>query len=320
MSHEPSDFAERTSPKLRPPRATSDKSTMSHSVPDLTSPAQLAQLFRRHNFRPKKRFGQSFLVDRNVLNKILDAADIQEGDPVVEIGPGAGTLTLALAERGANVVAVEVDRYLIAILQEVLADHPNVSVINADILSLDMSSFLAEHFGEQNVKVVGNLPYYITSPIVSQLLLARSRIERIVLMVQKEVAERMKASPGTKDFGSMSVFVQFHAEVEIIAHVSKNVFQPPPEVSSAILRLTPRSEPPVEVPSEEVFFDVVHCAFGQRRKTLLNSLSDCPALGLSKDQVAQVLHDADIDASRRAETLSLAEFARIACRLASGEV
>lgn len=310
VSHEPSDF----------PEAASDKSTNNHSGPDLTSPAQLAQLFRRHSFRPKKRFGQNFLVDRNVLNKILDAADIHEGDCVLEIGPGAGTLTLALAERGANVVAVEVDRHLIAILQEVLADHPNARVVNADILGLDLHSLLAEHFDEQRVKIIGNLPYYITSPIISQLLLARPGIERIVLMVQKEVAERMKASAGTKDFGSLTVFVQFHAEVEIIAHVSKNVFQPPPEVSSAILRLTPRSAPPVQVPSEEVFFDVVHCAFGQRRKTLLNSLSDCPALGLSKEQVAEILRDADIDPSRRAETLPLADFARIACRLASGEV
>jgi len=282
---------------------------------DLTSPAQLMGLFRRHNFRPKKRFGQNFLVDRNILNKILDAADIHEGDSVLEVGAGAGALTVAVAERGAKVAAVEVDRTLVAILSEVLAEHPNAVVINADFLSLNLPQFLRGHFGEVRVKVLGNLPYYITSPIITELLQARSQIERIVLMAQKEVAERLRASPGTKDYGSMSVFVQYYSVPEIIAYVSKNVFLPPPEVSSAIVRLNPRLRPPVEVPSDELFFDVMHCAFGQRRKTLLNSLSDCPALGLSKEQVSQVLHEAGIASSRRAETLSLEEFAQIACRL-----
>jgi 16S rRNA (adenine1518-N6/adenine1519-N6)-dimethyltransferase len=279
---------------------------------DLTSPAQLKELLRRHNFYTKKRFGQNFLVDRNIVNKILDAADIHEGDPVLEIGPGVGTVTQALAERGAKVVAVEVDNGLIAILDEILAGHPNVSVVNADILSLDLPQFLHDQFGDVKVKVIGNLPYYITSPIVGQVLEAHEQVDRLVMMVQKEVADRMKASPGTKAFGSMTVFVQFYARPEIIAYVSKNVFQPPPDVSSAILRLVPHSEPPVDVPSEKLFFDVVHCAFGQRRKTLLNSLSDCPALGLNKEQVSQVLNAAGIDPSRRAETLSLDDFARIA--------
>lgn len=276
---------------------------------DLTSPVQLLELFRRFNFRPRKRFGQNFLVDRNVLNKILDAADISEGDAVLEVGPGAGTLTQALAERGAKVVAVEVDRDLVAILSEIL---PTAEIINADILSLNLPQFLQDHFGSMKVKVLGNLPYYITSPIISELLTARSQVERIVLMVQKEVAERLKACPGTKDFSSMSVFVQYYAEVELVAHVSRNVFLPPPDVASAIVRLTPRDRPPVEVPSDELFFNVVHCAFGQRRKTLLNSLSDCQALGLTKEQVSHVLQKAHIEPSRRAETLSLEEFAAVA--------
>ena len=275
---------------------------------DLTSPVQLMELFRRFGFRPRKRFGQNFLVDGNVLNKILDGADIHEGDLVLEVGPGAGTLTLALTQRGAKAIAVEVDRDLVAILSDVA---PGAEIINADILSLNLPQLLRDHFGESKVKVLGNLPYYITSPIISELLLARSQIERIVLMVQKEVAERLRACPGTKDFGSMSVFVQYYAEVEIIAHVSRNVFLPPPDVSSAIVRLTPRERPPVDVPSDELFFDVVHCAFGQRRKTLLNSLSDCQALGLTKEQISQVLHAARIEPSRRAETLSLEEFASI---------
>jgi len=275
---------------------------------DLTSPAQLRELLARHGLRTKKRFGQNFLIDRNIVNKILDAADIHEGDPVLEIGPGVGTLTAAIAERGANLIAVEVDRDLIAVLDEVI---PGAEIVNADILSLDLAQFIEDRFGGSKAKVVGNLPYYITSPIITQVLEARERIERLVLMVQKEVAERLQASPGTKDFGSMSVFVQFYAEAEIVSHVSKNVFYPPPEVSSAVVRLTPRPEPPVDVPSEGAFFDVVHCAFGKRRKTLLNSLSDCPALGLSKERIRRALQNAGIDPSRRAETLSLEEFARI---------
>ena len=279
---------------------------------DLTSPAQLRDLFSQHGFRPRKRFGQSFLVDRNIVNKIIEAADIHEGDPVLEIGPGVGTLTQAIADRGAKVVAVEIDRDLVAILREVLAQYPNAEVVTADILRLDLAQFIADHFGGSKIKVIGNLPYYITSPIIAEMLALRDRIERMALTVQKEVAERLRASPGTKDYGSMSVFVQFYAEVEIVGHMSKNVFYPPPEVSSAILRLIPRSEAPVEVPSEGLFFDVVHCAFGKRRKTLLNSLSDCPALGLAKDQVAHILRDACIDPSLRAEVLSLDDFARIA--------
>ena len=279
---------------------------------DLTSPAQLSALLRRHGFRAKKRLGQNFLVDRNILDKILDAADIHEGDSVLEIGPGVGTLTLALAERGAKVVAVEIDRDMLEILSEVLADYPNVKVVNADFLRLDLKEFLDEHFGDVRVKALGNLPYYITTPIISALFVAKSKIESIVMMVQKEVAQRLSASPGKRDFGSMSVYVQYYSEPEIVAYVSKNVFFPPPDVESAIVRLTPRSQPPVNVPSEELFFDVVHCAFGKRRKILLNSLSECPALGLSKEQISAILQEAEIDPIRRAETLSLEEFARIA--------
>lgn len=279
---------------------------------DLTSPAQLKEVLRRHEFRARKRLGQNFLVDRNIVNKILDAADIHEGDLVLEIGPGAGTLTQGLVERGAKVVAVEIDPYLIAVLQEVMPDCPNLEVVPGDILRLNLPQFLADHFGDAKIKVIGNLPYYITSPIITEMIAVRDRIERLVLTVQKEVGERLNASPGSRDYGSMSIFVQFYAEVEIISHVSKNVFLPPPEVESAIVRLRPRSEPPVDVPSEELFFDLVHCGFGKRRKTLLNSLSDCPALGLTKEQVARALHDAAVDPSLRAETLALEDFARIA--------
>ncbi len=278
---------------------------------DLTSPVQLKELLRRHNFYARKRYGQNFLVDRNIVNKILDAADISEGDPVLEIGPGVGTLTQAIAQRGAYLVAVEIDRDVIPILEESLAGLTNVKVVHADILSLSLPDFLREHFGDAKVKVLGNLPYYITSPIIAQVIETRGCVERLVMMVQKEVADRIKASPGTKDFGSMSVFVQYHAAPEIIAQVSRNVFLPPPDVTSAVMRLTPLAQPPVTVPSEKLFFDVVHSAFGQRRKTLLNSLSDTPSLCLTKEKVSQVLHTAGIDPKRRAETLSLEEFALI---------
>ncbi|MDI6827280.1 MAG: 16S rRNA (adenine(1518)-N(6)/adenine(1519)-N(6))-dimethyltransferase RsmA [Armatimonadota bacterium] len=284
---------------------------------ELTSPTQLAELFQRYSFHIKKRFGQNFLVDWNILNKILDAADVREGDNILEIGAGAGAVTLGMAERGARVVAVEIDQALLNILSEVLADRPNVQVVHADILGLNLPQFLNNYFGLAKVKVVGNLPYYITSPIITELLLARSQIEVIVLMVQKEVADRLRASPGTKDYGSMSIFVQFYSEIEVVAYASKNVFFPPPDVSSALVRLIPRAKPPVDVPNDELFFAVVHCAFGQRRKTLLNSLSDCQALGFSKSQIAQVSHETGIDFSRRPETLSLEEFARIAFALSN---
>jgi len=279
---------------------------------DLTSPAQLKDLLNRHGFHARKRFGQNFLVDRNIVNRVLDASDIRPGDAVIEIGPGAGTLTEGIAERGAKVLAIEIDRKLVPVLDEVTASHPNIEIVNADFLGLDLPGFLEERFDGERVKVIGNLPYYVTSPIIARIIESREQIERSILMVQREVADRLQASPGSRDYGSMSIFVQFHAEVETVAHVSRNVFLPPPDVSSAIVRLTPRMRPAVEVPSETAFFDVVHCAFGKRRKTLLNSLSDCPALGLSKEEVARLLNEAGIDPALRAERLSLEDFATIA--------
>lgn len=279
---------------------------------DLTSPKQLKELLRHHGIRPKKRFGQNFLVDRNTVDKIADAVEISEGDPVLEIGPGVGTLTLALAQRGADVVAVELDRDMVEILREVTAEYPNVRIFNEDFLRLDLNDFLTKQFGDKKVKAVGNLPYCITTPIVTTLLALGNRLDRVVMMIQKEVAERIAAGTGGRERGSMSIFVQYHAETELIAHVSKNVFFPPPEVSSAVLRLTPRSHPPVDAPSEKLFFDTVHSAFARRRKKLSNSLSECPPLSLGRDAARRVLEAADIDPMRRAETLSLEEFARIA--------
>lgn len=278
---------------------------------DLTSPAQLLGLLREHGFHTKKRFGQNFLVDRNIVNKVADALDLQADDCVLEIGPGVGTLTQVLAERCRSVVAVEVDHDLIEILAGTLGDYPNAEIVGADILSLSLAEFIAEEFGCARVKVVGNLPYYITSPIIAQIFEVKQSIERVVLMVQKEVAERLVGRPGTKDYGSMSVFVQYHSMPEIVAQVPKTVFFPPPEVCSAVVRITPHQAPPVSVPSEELFFKVVRSAFGKRRKTLLNSLTGSTSLGLAKPQVAAILEAASIDPIRRAETLSLEEFAAI---------
>jgi 16S rRNA (adenine1518-N6/adenine1519-N6)-dimethyltransferase len=284
---------------------------------DLTSPTQLKDLLRRHNLRPKKRFGQNFLVDRNIIDKIVDAMEISEGDSVLEIGPGVGTLTLALADRGANVVAVELDRDMVEVLHEVAGSYPNIKIVSQDFVRIDLCAFLTEQFGDRPVKAVGNLPYNITTPIITALFSAGSRLERIVMMIQKEVAERIDSKPGCRAYGSMSVFVQYHAETEIIADVPPTVFVPSPEVASAVVRLIPRLSPPVDIPSEQLFFDVVHSAFGRRRKTLLNSLAECPPLSLGKDAVQRVLGRAEIDSMRRAETLSLEEFARIARSVAA---
>ncbi|MHB1457668.1 MAG: 16S rRNA (adenine(1518)-N(6)/adenine(1519)-N(6))-dimethyltransferase RsmA [Armatimonadota bacterium] len=283
---------------------------------DLTSPAQLGDMLRRYGFYTKKRFGQNFLVDRNIINKLVDALDLHDDDCVLEIGPGVGTLTQAVAEKCGKVVAVEVDRDLIPILAETMTGFTNVKIVTEDILRLNLTDFLKEEFGGCKVKVVGNLPYYITAPIIGQIFEAKENVERIVLMVQKEVAERLYADPGGRNYGSMSLFVQYHSQPEIIAQVSSSVFFPSPDVSSTVIRLTPYQTPPVDVPDEKLFFDVVHTAFSKRRKTLLNSLSQSAPLFIEKTQAASALERAGIDPVRRAETLSLEEFARLTKEIA----
>lgn len=285
---------------------------------DLTSPAQLGDMLRRHRFYTKKRFGQNFLVDRNIINKIVDALELQDDDCVLEVGPGAGTLTQAIAEKCGKVVAVEVDRDLIPILSETMDGFSNVKIVTEDILKLNLNEFLLKEFGDCKVKVVGNLPYYITAPIIGAIFEAKENVERIVLMLQKEVAERLHADPGGRDYGSMSLFVQYHSKPEFIAQVSSSVFFPSPDVSSAVVRLTPYQTPPVDVPDEKLFFDVVHTAFSKRRKTLLNSLSQSAPLFIEKTQAASALERAGIDPIRRAETLSLEEFATLTREIAGG--
>lgn len=283
---------------------------------NLSSPAAIAALLRRHNLHPRRRFGQNFLVDANTLAKIVTAGALAPGDAVLEIGAGLGVLTRALAEAvtpAGRVVALEIDTGLLPALAETVGELSQVEIVPGDVMALDWPAFLGAHFtGPSPISVVANIPYNITSPLLTALLDQRGRFARIVLLVQKEVAARLGAKPGTPDYSALGVFTQFHAQVETVGIVSRRVFFPPPDVDSAIVRLTPHAAPPVAVPDESLFFAVTRAAFGQRRKALLNALSGDPALGWSRERVAATLAAAGIDAGRRGETLSLEEFARLA--------
>ena len=283
---------------------------------NLSSPAAVAALLKRHDLHPRRRFGQNFLVDANTLAKIITAGALGPGDSVLEIGAGLGVLTRSLAEAVTplgRVVALEIDDNLLPALAETVGELTQVRVVPGDAMALDWPLFLDTHFaGVGRVSVVANIPYNITSPLLTTLLDQRGRFARIVLLVQKEVAARLGAKPGTPDYSSLGVFSQYHAQVETIGIVSRRVFFPPPDVDSAIVRLTPHAAPPVAVPDEPLFFAVVRAAFGQRRKALLNALSGDPALGWDRERAAAALAAAGIDPGRRGETLSLEEFARLA--------
>ena len=283
---------------------------------NLSSPAAVAALLRRHNLRPRKRFGQNFLVDANTLAKIVEAGGVGPGDRVAEIGTGLGVLTAALAGAvtpSGQVVTVEVDRDLLPALTDTVAGLPQVRVVSADALALDWPRFLADRFTDgPPVKVIANIPYNITTPLLTSLLAQRGHFGVLVLLVQKEVAQRLAAAPGKPDYGALSVFAQFHAQVEIVGIVSRRVFLPAPDVDSAIIRLTPYPTPPVAVADEKRFFAVVRAAFGQRRKALIGALSGDPALGWDRGKSSAALESAGIDSARRGETLSLEEFARLA--------
>ena len=279
---------------------------------NLSSPTAVSALLKRHDLHPRKRFGQNFLVDGNTLAKIVAAGKLEPGGAALEIGAGLGVLTAALADavtETGRVVTIEVDTALLPALAETVGEKSQVSVVTADAMALDWPLFLDTHFGEIKPSVVANIPYNITSPLLITLLEQHGRFSRIVLLVQKEVAARLGAKAGTPDYGSLSVFVQYHAEVETIGIVSRRVFFPPPDVDSAIVRLTPHITPPVDVPSEAQLFAIVRAAFGQRRKALLNALSGDPSLGWDRDRAAAALLAAGIDGGRRGETLTLAEFA-----------
>lgn len=292
---------------------------------DATSPKQASDLLRTHGIRAQKRLGQNFLCDRNTLDKIVRAANLSPDDRVVEIGPGLGGLTLALSRAAATVTAVEIDRHLEPILTETLQDSPNVSVVYADFLKLDLEALFATAFGDAPGVVVANIPYYITSPLLEILLTNKRRIKRIVLLVQNEFAQRAVAAAGSDACGSMSLYVQYHARVELCGIVPPTVFLPSPEVTSAILALDPVLPGTVAVENEERMFRLIRAAFGQRRKTLLNALLRAPAsydLGFTvndRERAEALLARAGIDGNRRGETLSLEEFVRISAVFESPE-
>ncbi|NLL99356.1 MAG: 16S rRNA (adenine(1518)-N(6)/adenine(1519)-N(6))-dimethyltransferase RsmA [Tepidanaerobacter sp.] len=270
----------------------------------------IRQIMRRYNLRPNKRLGQHFLVDSRPLYAMLQAAELLPEDGVLEIGPGLGVLTRELCSRAGKVVAVEKDRQLIPILEDLTKDFKNICILDADVLKLDMEELREEHFGG-SFKVVANLPYYITSPIIMKIIENRHLIPLAVLMVQKEVAQRLVASPGSKDYGILTIAVNMYAEVKLVCNVGKSSFLPPPKVESAVVKILLRQKPRVEV-DEELFFKVVEAAFGERRKTLKNSLSrrlDIP--GIDPEVIAKALEVTGIDPMRRGETLSIEEYAQL---------
>ena len=275
---------------------------------ELTQPGVLIPLLQRHGFSTRKSLGQHFLISRHVLEQIITACTLDDGAPVLEIGPGIGTLTRELAEQGAAVTAVELDARAVAVLRETVGAFPSVQVVQADILTIDLAALL----GEARWTVVGNLPYYITTPVIGRMLEIAPRVLRMVLMVQREVAERLMAAPGNKIYGSLSVFAQVYAQIERVARVPKGAFLPPPTVESTVVRMHMRPEPLVPPALRATFFSLTRAAFGQRRKTLENALAGGGVLDGDRVAVAAALRAADIDPIRRGETLSIAEFLRLA--------
>ena len=275
----------------------------------LSSHQATKEVVQKHNFKFSKSLGQNFLIDTNVIDRILEGARVKEGDYVIEVGPGIGTLTKEMGRSAEKVVAIEIDKTLIPILEETLEDFPNIEVINQDILKVNVQELVKEKLNGGPVKLVANLPYYITTPIVMKFLEEDIPVTDIVVMVQKEVADRMNAKPNTKDYGALSVAVQYYCDTEIVAKAPRHMFMPQPNVDSTVIGLHVREEQIYHVDNEDIFFKTVKASFGQRRKTLLNSLG---GLGfLSKDQIKEALKEANIDEQRRGETLSVEEFASL---------
>lgn len=275
----------------------------------LGNPTNTIAVLQKYNFNFQKKYGQNFLIDTHVLEKIIRESGITKDDLVLEIGPGIGTMTQYLAENAREVVAVEIDKNLIPILSDTLSAYDNVTVINEDILKVDINKIAEEKNNGKSIKVVANLPYYITTPIIMGLFESHVPLESITIMVQKEVADRMQVGPGTKDYGALSLAVQYYAKPEIVANVPPNCFMPRPNVGSAVIRLTKYEEPPVFVESEEFMFSLIRATFNQRRKTLVNAIGNAPNLNVSKEMVAEVLSEMGESATVRGETFILEKFA-----------
>lgn len=277
----------------------------------LSNPQVTIQTIKKYEFAFQKKFGQNFLIDDHVITKIINAAEITKDDLVLEIGPGIGTMTQYLAESARKVIAVEIDKNLIPILGETLAEYDNVTVINEDILKLDINRLVEEENAGKPIKVVANLPYYITTPIIMGLFESHVPLQSITVMVQKEVADRMQVGPGSKDYGALSLAVQYYAKPYIAANVPPNCFIPRPGVGSAVIRLTRYEEPPVTVKDERLMFKLIRASFNQRRKTLQNGIANSPELPYSKAQVEKALEKMGLAANVRGESLTLAEFAKL---------
>lgn len=280
-------------------------------TPTLGNPQNTIEILQKYNFNFQKKFGQNFLIDEHVLDKIIRAAEITKDDYVLEIGPGIGTMTQYLACAAREVTAVEIDRALIPILEDTLKEYDNVSIINEDILKVDIAALAKEKNGGRPIKVVANLPYYITTPIIMGLFESHVPLESITVMVQKEVADRMQVGPGTKDYGALSLAVQYYAELYIVANVPPNCFMPRPAVGSAVIRLTRHQKPPVEVMDEKLMFRLIRASFNQRRKTLANGLKNSGELNLSKEVITAAIEKLGKGSSVRGEALDLEEFARL---------
>lgn len=285
----------------------------------LSNPQKTIETIKKYEFAFQKKFGQNFLIDGHVLDKIIAAAEVTKEDCVVEIGPGIGTLTQYLAEAARNVISIEIDKMLIPILQETLADYDNVTVINQDVLKTDLQELVREHNEGRPVKVVANLPYYITTPIIMNLFESRLPVSSVTVMVQKEVAQRMQAGPGTKDYGALSLAVQYFAVPYIAANVPPNCFMPRPRVGSAVIRLTRHEKPPVEVADEQAMFQIIRASFNQRRKTLVNSLHNSPQISKTKEEILRALEQMGLPQTVRGEALTLEQFAALTNLLYGGD-
>lgn len=279
--------------------------------PFLGNPQNTIAVLQKYHFNFQKKFGQNFLIDTHVLDKIIRAAEITKDDFVLEIGPGIGTMTQYLAQAAREVVAVEIDKALIPILQDTLSGFPNAEVIQDDILKVDIAELAAERNGGRPIKVVANLPYYITTPIIMSLFEHDVPLALVTVMVQKEVAERMQAGPGSKDYGALSLAVQYYADPYIVANVPPNCFMPRPNVGSAVIRLTRHKVPPVQVEDEKLMFQMIRASFNQRRKTLVNGLNHSPEMTLTKEQITKAVEGLGKGAGVRGEALTLEEFAKL---------
>ena len=284
---------------------------------DLGNPKKTIEILNKYKFIFQKKFGQNFLIDTHVLDKIIKAAEISKEDFVLEIGPGIGTLTQYLCEHAREVLAVEIDRMLIPILEDTLSSYDNVTVLNEDILKVDLNQIIQLKNGGKAINVVANLPYYITTPIIMGLLEQQIPLKNITVMVQKEVADRMQASPGSKDYGALSLAVQYYAKPYIAANVPPNCFMPRPNVGSAVIKLTLHDKPPVEVKDETLLFSLIRASFNQRRKTLVNGLTNSADLAFTKEQIIEALNQIALPENIRGEKLTLEQFAQLANALSN---